>query len=62
MDTLPPQTWYVVKSDDGYCHIMPAADMPPTAKSLAQWGPYSTLPEAMARRVGLIRSRHCRPN
>ena len=62
MDIMSSQDWYIVKSDDGYCHIMPATDMPPKATTLEQWGPYPTLPEAMARRVGLIRSHHCRPN
>jgi hypothetical protein len=56
--------WYIIKSEDGRCQILPksAISQEKLAKSPQVWGPYASEKEAIARRVGLIRSNHCQPN
>lgn len=58
--------WYVVKQETGDCAIVPATQLtnpsaPPANPSEAQWGPFPSRDEAIARRVGLIRSGKCKP-
>ncbi|NJL21484.1 MAG: hypothetical protein HC895_12695 [Leptolyngbyaceae cyanobacterium SM1_3_5] len=56
----PPMSesqWYIVKQADGHCTIEPAPPPDPAEK----WGPFDSQGEAIARRVGLIRSGKCLP-
>jgi len=50
--------WYVVKLPDDTCEIIQAQEKPQNQDC---WGKYSTLEEALAKRVGLIRSQKCKP-
>ena len=57
------QTWYIIKRPQGSCDIVPAEQIekkedPNIGES---WGPYTSLDEAIARRVGLIRAGKCQP-
>ncbi|MDA0266005.1 MAG: DDE transposase family protein [Cyanobacteria bacterium] len=56
-----PETWFVVKRPDGVCEILPnlPEDLAPDAS--ANWGPYDSRSDAIARRIGLIRAGKCRP-
>lgn len=59
-------TWYVVKRELGDCAIVPATELTnpsgqPADSPAAQWGPYTSRDEAIARRVGLIRAGKCKP-
>lgn len=58
-----PQTWYIVKRQQGHCEIV--TDNPQTQQEtpdiLERWGPFNDANEALARRVGLIRSGKCQP-
>lgn len=63
------EAWYVVKQPDGHCAIVMAAELAPSADTLpvsaddrAQWGPFASESEAIARRVGLIRAGKCQPS
>ncbi|MBD2092762.1 DDE transposase family protein [Microcoleus sp. FACHB-1515] len=49
--------WYIVKQADGHCAIVPT----PPAEKAEKWGPFESQGEAIARRVGLIRSGKCLP-
>lgn len=66
--------WYILKQAAGHCDIVSsspavnpsddAADAPkrPSSAEAAQvWGPFSSQEEAIAKRVGLIRSGRCKP-
>ncbi|NJP12094.1 MAG: hypothetical protein HC866_23670 [Leptolyngbyaceae cyanobacterium RU_5_1] len=58
--------WYVVKQADGQCTIVPANQLVFDKQDQGdlmneRWGPYPTQREAIARRVGLIRSGKCKP-
>ncbi|MCY7391726.1 MAG: hypothetical protein LH647_09625 [Leptolyngbyaceae cyanobacterium CAN_BIN12] len=65
--------WLIVKQNNGQCAIVPASTADsceePSAESeleagiekQAQWGPFDSQPEAIARRVGLIRAGKCQP-
>ncbi len=63
------ETWYIVKQTTGQCDIQSAEDMPeqpanndtPNQPEREVWGPFSSRPEAIARRVGLIRAGKCAP-
>jgi hypothetical protein len=50
--------WYIHKQADGICEISQQAQAEGAERS---WGPYADQSEAIARRVGLIRSGQCKP-
>ncbi|MEH2067360.1 MAG: DDE transposase family protein [Nostoc sp.] len=57
-----PQTWYIVKRSTGNCEIVSSDEIgDDNLEIIEQWGPYSSQEEAIARRVGLIRSGKCQP-
>jgi hypothetical protein len=62
------QSWYIVKRPEGHCEILSVAstfndrELEQThAPILERWGPYASADEAIARRVGLIRTGKCQP-
>lgn len=50
--------WYIIKLLDGTCDIKQVAQKP---QNQEYWGKYSTFEEAVAKRVGLIRAKKCKP-
>lgn len=57
------KTWYIVKINAGTCEILPddrIADLEET-DTAERWGPFASVEEAIARRVGLIRAGKCQP-
>ncbi|WP_199192142.1 hypothetical protein [Chlorogloea sp. CCALA 695] len=54
----PAQSWYIVKLPPGNCEIVSTK---PSATEGEQWGPFLSKEEAIARRIGLIRSGKCQP-
>jgi hypothetical protein len=62
------EAWYVVKQLDGHCKVVQDSEVmisdEPSAEAtqLEQWGPFESQREAIARRVGLIRSGKCKPD
>lgn len=54
--------WFIVQMAGGHCDIVAAEQLsrqqPESSKT---WGPYESEGEAIARRVGLIRSGQCKP-
>ncbi|MEA5601374.1 DDE transposase family protein [Nostoc sp. UHCC 0252] len=56
------QTWYIVKQPAGNCEIVTSDKVDDdNLEIIEQWGPFSSQGEAIARRVGLIRSGKCQP-
>ncbi|MDZ8110584.1 MAG: DDE transposase family protein [Nostoc sp. DedQUE12a] len=56
------QEWYIVKRSAGNCEIVSSDQIQEDdAEIIEQWGPYTSQDEAIARRVGLIRSGKCQP-
>lgn len=60
------QSWYVVKLSAGNCKIISSDKLSgdnnlEIPEITEQWGPFSSQDEALARRVGLIRSGKCQP-
>jgi hypothetical protein len=66
------ETWYIVKQDSEECKIVSAQDLeastaqtdsglPDESKQPAQWGPFETQNQAIAKRIGLIRAGKCQP-
>lgn len=55
--------WYVLKTETGQCQIIPGSQMEAMeqAPNTQRWGPFTSQGEAIARRVGLIRSGKCQP-
>lgn len=55
------QFWYVLQKQDQTCKIV-TCNFPQTkTPKEKQWGPFSSKQEAIAKRIGLIRSRKCKP-
>jgi hypothetical protein len=52
-------TWYIIKNPDQTCQIVESVDLAMAA--VEQWGPYSSREDAIAKRIGLIRSGKCDP-
>jgi hypothetical protein len=61
------EAWYVVKQPDGHCEIVRLEagqtldSITATGTEPEHWGPFDSQGEAIARRVGLIRSGRCQP-
>lgn len=57
------QKFYIVKRPTGNCEIIAGDLIPDNEESqiVEQWGPFESADEAIARRVGLIRSGKCQP-
>jgi hypothetical protein len=57
------QTWYIVKHNNGHCQIVPSEQIEDREDPniVEKWGPIATQQEAIARRIGLIRSGKCQP-
>ena len=62
MNDRQSAAWYIVKQENGQCSILSvdAAGGAPSEQT-ESWGPYASQPEAIARRVGLIRAGKCQP-
>jgi hypothetical protein len=59
---MTKNTWYIVKRPAGNCEII--SNEPTEIKQVeitAQWGPFESESDAIARRVGLIRAGKCQP-
>ncbi|MGB3262707.1 MAG: DDE transposase family protein [Microcoleus sp.] len=72
----PTPKYYIVKRLAGNCEILPLAEPAPTGATPTQriakieeqdptiidkWGPYDSAEDAIARRIGLIRTGKCQP-
>lgn len=57
------QGWYIIKLNEGNCEIVPSQQLKSKEDSniLERWGPFSSVEDAIARRVGLIRAGKCKP-
>lgn len=57
------QSWHIVKRPAGNCEIVPSQEVTEddNPEIVEQWGPFTSEGEAIARRVGLIRSGKCQP-
>ncbi len=55
--------WYIVQGEAGNCEVLSAENVSrgQLQDRRPMWGPYATQDEAIARRVGLIRSGKCNP-
>ncbi|MEM8716504.1 MAG: DDE transposase family protein [Cyanobacteria bacterium P01_G01_bin.4] len=51
------EEWYVVQRPEGHCEIVDGAP----AEDATHWGPFASQGDAIARRIGLIRSGKCQP-
>lgn len=58
------QNWYIVKRPEGHCEILPSDRLEAETEDkriVERWGPIGSQEEAIARRIGLIRSGKCKP-
>jgi hypothetical protein len=58
------QSWHIVKRPAGHCEIIPSSNVVSEENNpeiIEQWGPFTSQSDAIARRVGLIRSGKCQP-
>lgn len=56
------ENWYIVKRKSENCEIVPGEEVKgDNPQIIEQWGPFTSQTEAIARRVGLIRSGKCQP-
>ncbi len=56
-------SWYIVKNSSGNCKIISSNELPQENEQLKtqKWGPFTSKEEAIARRIGLIRTGKCQP-
>lgn len=57
------QDWYIVKRPDGHCDILSNTQVEnkEDPNIVERWGPIASQEDAIARRIGLIRSGKCQP-
>ena len=56
--------WYVVKLEDGTCKVVESQNeliKTPQQSEKSQWGGFASEQEAIAKKIGLIRARKCKP-
>jgi hypothetical protein len=53
-------SWYILKNVTGTCDILSEPEISQDEATKC-WGPFTSKSEAIARRVGLIRSGKCQP-
>lgn len=53
--------WYIIQTTSGQCEVVSHPPDQEEVPSLIQWGPFATRNDAIAKRVGLIRSGKCHP-
>ena len=54
--------WHIIQTEEGVCDIVDQLEFDQHDTSQKQtWGPFSSRPEALAKRVGLIRAGKCLP-
>jgi hypothetical protein len=58
--SLPP-SWYIVKCSDGTCAVLTNEQVISHEDLVDCWGPFPSTDEAIARKIGLIRSGKCKP-
>lgn len=61
------ERWYVVKRSNAQCEILTEDELEVKqttnpSEMVEHWGPFTSEGEAIARRVGLIRSGKCQPS
>ena len=56
-----PETWHVVQRSEGHCDICKQSELSQAGDNPKNWGPFKSRPEAIAKRVGLIRAGKCLP-
>ena len=54
------RAWYIVKTSEGNCQIIEHLD-DQSLEELKSWGPFTSHEDAIAHRVGLIRTGKCQP-
>jgi hypothetical protein len=61
--TTHSSSWYITKTQSGQCDILTQTQLEyqATREKSETWGPFNTQSEAIAKRVGLIRSGKCKP-
>ncbi|MEM7725915.1 MAG: DDE transposase family protein [Cyanobacteria bacterium P01_A01_bin.45] len=56
------QNWYIIKSPDKHCKIVSSQNLKgDETENMEKWGPFASQKEAIACRIGLIRSGKCQP-
>ena len=57
------QFWYVVKQEDDTCKVVSfdRQQKTPEQSEKTQWGSFKSEPEAIAKKIGLIRAGKCKP-
>lgn len=66
-DMSGSERWYVVKRPNAQCEILTEDELEKgqttnPSEMVEHWGPFTSEGEAIARRVGLIRSGKCQPS
>ncbi|MEA5570641.1 DDE transposase family protein [Calothrix sp. UHCC 0171] len=59
--TESAQTWYIIKQSTGKCEIVPSEQEINNQDIIEKWGPFDSQGDAIARRIGLIRTGKCQP-
>ncbi|MEM6252131.1 MAG: hypothetical protein AAF821_04335 [Cyanobacteria bacterium P01_D01_bin.156] len=53
--------WHIVQQSEGHCDIIDQGELDQLTGTPQTWGPFSSRPDAIAKRVGLIRAGKCAP-
>lgn len=60
MTMVQKTVWFIIKTEAGNCQIQ-AFDTAKPPEQQTVWGPFDSSEQAIAARIGLIRSGKCQP-
>ena len=60
-DALASEQWFICKRDNNICEIVKSNTKDEITDAVEVWGAFASQGEAIAKRVGLIRSGKCQP-
>jgi hypothetical protein len=60
-DDLASNQWFICKRDTGVCEIVNSDRREEILNAVETWGAFASQGEAIAKRVGLIRTGKCKP-
>ncbi|MFZ4557408.1 MAG: DDE transposase family protein [Pseudanabaena sp.] len=61
VDTLASEQWFICKRDNSICEIIKSTSKDEITDAIEIWGALASQGDAIAKRVGLIRSGKCQP-
>ncbi|MEI6327973.1 MAG: DDE transposase family protein [Pseudanabaena sp. ELA645] len=61
VNNLTSEQWFICKRDNNICELVKSNNKDEITDAVEIWGAFASQGEAIAKRIGLIRSGKCQP-